>query len=277
MTMSVESKVADHYTHGALERVILDALRAAGKDIETITPSDLSGADEFHLGWRAATVDLANDLGLSADTKLLDIGCGLGGPARYFAQAFKCRVTGIDLTEEFVDVANALTGRFGLSELASFQQASALTMPFADKSFDRATLIHVGMNLENKAAVFAQTRRVLAQGGLFCIYDIMRFGNGEIPYPMPWAQTLETSFIDAPEDYRSLLVQAGFSIVSEKNRRDMALKLAQEMREDAARNGPPPLSLHTLIGPAATERLGNVMSCLAAGTIAPIQIIARAM
>lgn len=275
--MSVESKVADHYTHCALERVILDALRTAGKDIETITPSDLSGADEFHLGWRAATVDLANDLGLSADTKLLDIGCGLGGPARYFAQTFNCRVTGIDLTEEFVDVANALAGRFGLSELASFQQASALTMPFADKSFDRATLIHVGMNLENKAAVFAQTRRVLAQGGLFCIYDIMRFGNGEIPYPMPWAQTLETSFIDAPEDYRSLLVHAGFSIVSEKNRREMALKLAQEMRADAERNGPPPLSLHTLIGPAATERIGNVMSCLAAGTIAPIQIIARAM
>jgi SAM-dependent methyltransferase len=208
---------------------------------------------------------------------LLDVGSGIGGPARTFAEAHDCRVTGVDLTPEFVQAADALTRRCGLSDRVSFREASALALPFAEASFDRATLIHVGMNIEDKAGLFAEVRRVLKPDARFGVYDIMRVSDAEIPYPMPWAATESTSFVEPPETYRRLLSAAGFEIESEANRRELALTLGREMRENAAKHGAPPLGLHILMGPAAEERLGNVMKTLQAGTIAPIEMIARAV
>lgn len=275
--MTTEQDVARHYRHGALERAILDALQASGKDIGHLDPVDLAGVDEFHLGWLAATVDLANDLALSPGMKVLDVGCGIGGPARYFAEHHGCTVIGIDLTDEFVSVATSLTDRCGLADLVSFRQASALSLPFEDESFDRATLIHVGMNISDKAATFAQLYRVLKTKGVFAVYDIMNISGEELPYPMPWAESLDTSFVEAPQTYRDLLKQAGFVLRSEKNRREMSLALAREMRENVEKHGPPLLGPQTVMGEAAPLRLGNVMLALAAGTIAPIQMLVQKM
>src|SRR5688500_17141349 len=138
--MSIEAQVAGHYTRGDIERIILDGLAASGKNIERLATTDLSAADELHLGWLTATKELAKSLGLSPGMHVLDIGSGLGGPGRYFAEACGCRVTGIDLTQEFVEVANNLTRRCGLADRAVFKQASALDMPFGDATFDAATM-----------------------------------------------------------------------------------------------------------------------------------------
>lgn len=275
--MDTGIEVAKHYSHGSLEQAILAGLTASGKDIGKLAAADLSGADEFHLGWRAATIELAMDMELAPGMHMLDVGSGIGGPARYFAEANGCRVTGIDLTDEFVAVANALTRRCGLAGLVSCIQGSGLALPFAHATFDAATLIHVGMNIADKARLFAEVRRCLKPGGRFCAYDIMRMGDGEIPYPMPWATTSATSFVATPETYRQLLAAAGFEIETEHNRRDFTLKLGREMRENAAKHGASPLSLHTLMGPATAQRLGNVMSTLERNTIAPVEMIARAV
>ncbi|RUM96966.1 class I SAM-dependent methyltransferase [Pseudaminobacter arsenicus] len=275
--MTTEQDVARHYSHGALERAILDALQTSGKDIGHLDPADLAGVDEFHLGWLAATTDLAHDLALSPGMKVLDVGCGIGGPARYFAEHHGCTVTGIDLTDEFVSVATSLTDRCGLADLVSFRQGSALSLPFEDESFDRATLIHVGMNISDKAATFAQVHRVLRKKGVFAVYDIMNVTGEDLPYPMPWADSLATSFVDAPQTYRDLLKQAGFVLRSEKNRREMSLTLGRKMREDVEKHGQPLLGPHTVMGAAAPIRLGHVMLALAAGTIAPIQMLAQKM
>jgi ubiquinone/menaquinone biosynthesis C-methylase UbiE len=275
--MDTERQVAKHYTHGALEGAILKALKSAGKDIDKLISGDLSGVDEFHLGWHAVTVELAKDLGFKRGMEVLDAGSGIGGPARYFAEAHGCRVTGIDLTPEFVDVATSLTRRCGLSDKVSFQQASALALPFEAGTFDAATLIHVGMNIKDKAKLFAEVRRVLKKGGRFGVYDVMRMEEKDIPYPMPWAMTAETSFVEPPDTYRKLLAAASFTIESETNRRHLVLKLGQEMREDAAKQGSPALGLSALLGPAAKERLANVTATLEGGTIAPIEMIARAL
>lgn len=274
--MDTERKVATHYTHGALLQAILDALKQMGKDPERFAPLDLATGDEFHLGWLPATAALAKDLGLAAGTHVLDVGSGIGGPARYFAEAHKCRVTGIDLTEEFVQVATELTRRCGLADRAAFRQGSALDLPFDAKAFDAATLIHVGMNIADKARVFAEVRRVLKSGALFCVYEVMIAGDGELPYPMPWAQNAETSFVETPEAYRRLLTDAGFKIEREENRRTFVLDLAREMRAKIEREGLPALNQHVLIGPEAKLRLGNVMATLEKGTIAPIEMVARA-
>lgn len=274
--MQTEQQVAKHYARQGLEEAILHALAASGKDSERLLASDLSGVDELHLGWRQATVELARSLGLTQGIELLDIGSGLGGPARYFAEFCDCRVTGIDLTEEFVETATALTRRCGLSERVHFRQGSALALPFAENTFDVATLIHVGMNVQDKARLFGEARRVLRQDGHFAVYDIMKTAVADLPFPMPWAETAATSFVEPPETYRELLVAAGFEIVQEHNRRELALDLGREMREHAAKHGAPPLGPHILMGPATPQRLGNVMGALQQGLIAPIEIIARA-
>jgi SAM-dependent methyltransferase len=153
--MTLEQSVAQHYTLGSLERVILDALAASGKDLDRLTPADLAPVDEFHIGGRQATVDLAAQMETGAGLHLLDIGSGLGGASRYFAQEQGCRVTGIDLTDEFVRTAGALARRVGLENQVSYRQGSALALP---GSFDGAYMLHVGMNVEDKQRLFAEIR-----------------------------------------------------------------------------------------------------------------------
>jgi ubiquinone/menaquinone biosynthesis C-methylase UbiE len=276
-TSELEDQVAQHYHHGQLEQAILQALRASGKDVEHLQAADLSGADEFHLGWRAATVELSRDLALTAEDRVLDVGSGLGGPARYFAEAHGCTVTGLDLGAEYVEVANALTQRCGLAGKVSFRQGSALVQPFADASFDVATLIHVGMNIADKAQLFREVRRVLRPGGRFGVYDIVDTGTGELRYPMPWAVTRATSFVASREQYREWLEQAGFTVEASHDRSALTLDLWKQMRERVAKEGAPPLSLHTLMGPATPERLANVMGALQTGAIAPVALICRAV
>ena len=274
--MSLEQQVAKHYTHGSLQQVILDALKTMGKNPERFTAMDLSTADELHLGWVPATAALAKDLRLAAGMHVLDVGCGLGGPARFFTETHRCRVTGIDLSEEFVQVANELTRRCGLADLATFRHGSALDLPFDTAAFDAATLIHVGMNISDKAKLFDNVRRVLKPGAPFGVYEAMRVGEGDLPYPMPWAQTSETSFVETPETYRRLLSAAGFTIESEENRRDLVLNVARERRAKVEKEGMPPLNQQLLMGATFRERIGNVMATLERGIIAPVQIIARA-
>jgi hypothetical protein len=150
-------------------------------------------------------------------------------------------------------------------------------LPFGAATFDAATLIHVGMNIADKARLFAEARRVLKPGAPFCVYEVMMAGEGDLPYPMPWSQTAETSFVETPDSYRRLLDAAGFKIEREENRRAFVLDLAREMKAKIERDGLPALNQHVLIGPEAKVRLGNVMATLERGTIAPIEMITSAV
>ena len=159
--MSIDRSIAQHYAHGDLERAILDALVAMGKDPDRLTIEDLAPVDEFHVGGRAATAEFFEKLGLKSGMHVLDIGSGLGGPARFAAQAYGCQVTGIDLTPEYVEVANALARRVGLDNRVSYVCGSAVDLPFPDASFDAAYMLHVGMNIEDKAKLMGEVRRAL--------------------------------------------------------------------------------------------------------------------
>lgn len=274
--MDIEQQVARHYGAADLERNVLAALKAAGKDIDRLTIDDLSALDEFHLGWRAQTAGLTDRLGLKPDEHLLDIGCGIGGPARYCAAHHGCRVTGLDLTPAFIAVAKTLTERCGLADRAAFHEGSALAMPFADATFDAALLIHVGMNIADKAALFAQARRVLKTGGRFAVYDVMLMGTAPLTYPMPWSEHPETSFVASPAQYRDWLAGAGFQLEAERNQRAEVLQQVEAMRARSAEEGPPLLGLHVIMGPQAKERLKNVLGALEQGLIAPIEMMLRA-
>ena len=274
--MTVEQAVAQHYTHGSLEAALLDGLRRSGKNADRIDPDDLAPADEFHIGGRQATVEFADQLGLQPGMELLDIGSGIGGPARYFAHHRQCRVTGIDLTDEYVRVAGALSKRAGLAGNVKFVQGSALALPFPPDSFDGAYMLHVGMNLADKATLFAQVKRALRPGGIFGVYDVMRIGPGDLAFPLPWARTAESSFVAAADDYRRLLRDAGFEVQKERERRAFAIEFFKKMQARVAESGLPPLGLHTIRGADFRDMVGNLVANLDNGLVAPTEMICRA-
>lgn len=274
---TIEQSVARHYTHGSLEDEILRALTSAGKDINRLEPADLAPVDEFHIGGRQATIDFAGQLGASRGMHLLDIGCGLGGASRYFAHALDCRVIGIDLTEEYVRVAGSLAWLVGLGERVSYRAGSALSLPFASGTFDGAYMLHVGMNIAEKAALFAETRRVLKPQGVFGVYDVMRAADGELAFPVPWAANAENSFVDDAATYRRLLEEAGFTVERERSRRDFAIDFFKRMRAQMGQGGPPPLGLHILMGPTAPQKIANMVGNLEKGLFAPTEIICHAV
>jgi len=274
--MTVEQTVAQHYTHGSLEAALLDGLRNSGKNADRIDPDDLATVDEFHIGGRQATMDLADQLGLRPGMELLDVGSGIGGPARYFAHHRQCRVTGIDLTDEYVRVANALSERAGLAGSLKFVQGSALALPFPPASFDGAYMLHVGMNIGDKATLFAQVKRALRPGGFFAVYDVMRTGSGDLAFPVPWARTAESSFVAAADDYRRLLRAAGFAVEKERERHAFAIEFFKKMQARVAESGLPPLSLHIVMGADFRDKVGNLVANLERGLVAPTEMIARA-
>lgn len=268
-----ERKVAEHYTPDLLEQKILGALRAAGKNSESLSSRDLEAFDNLHLGGREAILELSGFMELRRGMRLLDVGSGVGGPARFFAED-GCEVTGIDLSDEFVRVATNLTSMLRLEGKAIFQQGSALKMPFAAGSFDGAYMIHVGMNIADKMGVFREVARVMKPGGRFAIFDILRSADGELQFPLPWAVTSETSHVGTADDYRRALEASGFRIVHQRSRRQFALDLMERMRAQAALGNAPQLSVHIVMGEHAALMLKNVNQAIAAGKLEPTELVA---
>jgi SAM-dependent methyltransferase len=273
--MNTEKNVASYYTRGQLENSILEALSQTGTDLAKLTHGDLAALDEFHVGGREATQELAAQMELRPGLHLLDVGSGIGGPARYFAGEQGCRVTGIDLTEEFVFVARSLTRRTKLDHAVDFLHGSALALPFETANFDRAYTIHAGMNIADKLGLFREVRRVLKPEGLFAIFDLMRTAEGPIRYPVPWALTEETSFVAYVNDYREKLTAAGFDVTGERHRGAFALDFMQRMMARVAQGGPPALGLHLLMGEPTKVMLSHVHRMIQEGVLAPVELFGR--
>jgi SAM-dependent methyltransferase len=275
--MSTEGTVAKHYGRGQLEEAILAAVARESKNPESLTAVDLAAVDEFHVGGLEATQELAKNMELRAGMRLLDVGSGIGGPARYFAGEHGCKVTGVDLTEEFVLVAESLTRRTKLDGLAEFRQGSALQLPFEAGTFDGAYMIHVGMNIADKGGIFREVRRVLKPAGLFTVFDIVRAGEGAIRYPVPWASSEESSFVGARKDYRDALQNAGFDIAQERGRVAFGIEFTERVIARMAQGGPPALGLHLLMGEKTPIMIRNVLTMMKEGVLEPVEFYARAV
>jgi SAM-dependent methyltransferase len=273
---SMSTEVADHYRHGTLVVAIERAIAALGKTKDSITPDDLAPVDEFHIGGRRASIAFLDQLGLRDNIATLDVGCGIGGASRFAATHYGAAITGIDLTAEYVQTGRALCDWLGLADRVHLHEGSATALPFDDASFERAFMMHVGMNIPDKAAVCREVARVLKPGGCFGIYDVMRIGPGELTFPVPWATTAATSALASPAEYRAALTGAGFAIEAERNRHEFALEFFEELKAKAAgANGPPPLGLHILMGVTAPQKVQNMLDNISAGRIAPVEMIGR--
>ncbi len=251
------------------------SLTKLGNTFDEMTIDDFAAFDEFHVGGRQATEHLIAQLDLSADGHVIDIGCGLGGAARFVADRYGCRVTGIDLTEETVQTGSAIN-RGGLDDRIDLRQGSAPASPFEAELFDVGTMIHVGMNIGDKAQLFFGMYRVLRTGALFGIYDIMALGDGELVYSVPWADGEVMSRLGTPHEYEEALQSAGFEVVTIVDRRDDALDfLEANGGRLAVDETPSPFGLHMLMGANRSTKARNMMDNLVAGLIAPMEIIAR--
>ena len=245
-----DDTIAEHYTMQDLAEAIFAGLKQAGKDLNNLKQEDLAPVDEFHIRGREATVELARQLDLNASKHILDVGSGVGGASRYLASACGCRVTGLDLTEAYCQVAQLLADRIGLGQRIAYRQGSALDMPFENASFDIVWTQHTAMNIADKARLYAESWRVLKPGGLLAIYDIVE-GEGEpLIFPVPWAREPSISFLVTSDELRELLGQAGFQVVSWRDTSEEGRSWFQEVAEKMQKvGGTPPLGFHILLGP----------------------------
>ena len=235
-----------------------------------ITIDDLAPVDEFHLGGAAATDALAADLGLGAGDRVLDIGSGIGGPARRMATSTGCTVVGVDLTPSFVATATELSRLTGLDDRTEFRVGDATRLEL-EGSFDAATLIHVGMNIPDKTAFFAAVAERLDPGCRFAVYDIMATSDvAELAYPLPFAAAADEAWVESPDAYVDALTAAGFEVGEPVDRTKLALDAAAA----AGAAGAPPVSLGTLMGPDFRTMFANLGAALRGGLVAPVQIIA---
>jgi MPBQ/MSBQ methyltransferase len=265
--MEADDLVRSHYSRDDLVGTVLEALRADGVDTSGVTFDVLAPIDNLHAGFLPATIDVIARLSLDPGSELLDIGCGVGGPARAAAATTGAYVVGVDLSPDFVAAARELTRLVALDELVAFETCTARQLPFEDDRFDAAMMIHVGMNLADKSSVFAEVARTTRQGGRFVIYDQMQIGPGVADYPLPWADDARSSFVEAPEQYVEALDRAGFRV-------DKVIDRTAEV------TGPPPsaggsLNPGVLFGEAFATAIGNNVRAAFEGILGAVVIECR--
>ncbi len=273
--MSETETVSAHWHRGNLFGTLCAALREAGLDPEKITVADLAPLDHMHGRGSEATEDLFGGLDIRPEHRVIDIGSGVGGPARHAAATFGCRVSGVDLTAEFCEVAAELTRRTGLADRVDFHHASALELPFEDAVFDRAYTQNVVMNIADKRTFFSEAFRVLKPGGLFAAVELAEGGGGPPLYPVPWADDPSTSHLTPPDGIRDVLEESGFEIVSFEDTTAVMLDSYARARARIAAEGRPVLGVHLVLGDNGIDKIRNSAQSVEEGRTVPITAICR--
>ena len=274
--MSADRDVVGHYASGDLLARLNAALAEDGADPAHPSPDALAPYDHFHGRGLEATEEAAALMRAGASDHILDVGSGIGGPARYVAGRFGCRVTGIDLTPEFCDVARHLTRLLGLDERVKFEIGDALAMPFPAATFDGAYSMNVSMNIADKLALYREIHRVLKPGGWLVLSEIAKGAGGDLDYPTPWARSARTSFLATPEETRRGLGEVGFDVVRLESALERTLAFAARSRAMVARGEKPPHRAVLLIhGEMAAAAMANTLRALSDGRIVPIEVFSR--
>ncbi|KAA0108288.1 class I SAM-dependent methyltransferase [Mycolicibacterium sp. P1-5] len=265
-----DTAIAAQYSTGLSRHHIAQTLVTAGKDVDHLQPEDLSMLEDFHTMGRLATSALVDLTGLTPEQRVLDAGSGIGGTARFVADRCRCRVTAVDLTEEYCETARWLNRLVGLGDLISVVQADVTELPFPDESFQVVFSQHVQMNVADKIGLYREARRVLVDGGRLALWDITSGGRRDPDYPLPWADQSDLTHLATPSQLHALLEDSGFEVEHWNDLTDEAASVMQ-MFLTLPDN---PLGLHAFV-PDFTEKAKNLAAALADGRLRAIQAIAR--
>lgn len=252
---------------------ILERLQKAGKDLRALTRDDLAPFDEFHSGGRGSTRELARFAGIRPGMEVLDVGSGVGGPARTLAAEFGCRVTGIDLTEEFCRAAAMLTEKVGLSAKVQFRQGNALDLPFEDASFDLVWCQNTLMNIDDKGRFFHEVHRVLHPGGLFAFETILAGKVSEIYFPVLWADSPSLNFLVTVEAAKTLLAGAGLHERVWEDTTQRSLAMARKRKEMIEKKGLPVLGLEVIVPTDVQAKTKNSLRNYEEGRTVAVQAL----
>lgn len=273
--MSEAGSVADHWAKGDVYTLILSALETSSIPLDSLTVEDLAPVDHFHARGFPATVELGDRLPVEEGDHILDIGCGLGGPARYFAQRFGCTVSGIDITAPFVEAATKLTALVDLSDKVSFERGDAHHLTYADGLFDGAYSQHVTMNIADREQFFREAWRVLKPGAFFALTEHGLGRAGAPHHPVPWSEDGSGEWLATPTQTRDLLTAAGFVDVEIEDTGPKYLEAYRSILALAERGELPPFGMHLLMGKNAPQKVRNAARNIEEERTHPVQVLCR--
>lgn len=265
--------IQDYYTPNDLYNKIINGINDMGKDLSKITIDDLQPVDEFHIRGDTATKELIKLAGFTPDMHILDVGCGIGGSTRRLHHETGCTVTGIDLSEEYIDVAERLTGLLGMQQV-NFKAASALELPCEDNSFDGAWSIQMNMNVEDKLGWLRELCRVLKPGARAVLYEVCGHKNTPVHHPVPWAQDATMSFLVPPLAFRDVISAAGFEVAVWNDKTDLAQKAFSQVTEPVGVPQLPELGVHLLVGDDIKTKAWNLHRNLDEERVSLIETVA---
>jgi SAM-dependent methyltransferase len=263
---ALSESIEQHYHTKDLFISILQRLAELQIDTNAVTRADISGVDEFHVRGAEVSEELADTIPLEG-ARVLDVGCGLGGPSRMLAGDYGCDVTGIDLSTEFIRTAKKLSELLHLDHKTTFIHGNATELPFEDQSFDVVWTQHVQMNINDKDAFYSEIVRVLKPGGYFLYYDIFRKGRGEMEFPLPWATNPEMSFLSPPTVMDLLLKGQGLLPVSMTDQTEAGVRFFEAFLPTLGSGGRQKPGLGMLMGPSAKTKIQNLLGGLNSGNI----------
>lgn len=273
--MTDEQSISDHWGTGDIYSRIIQAMRSAGLKPETITIEQLAPVDHFHARGFPATVELADALPIEAGQRLVDIGCGIGGPARYLAQRFGCIVDGLDITAPFVDAGNRLTQLVGMQDAVKIEHGDGQKLPYADETFDGAYAQHVTMNVPDRATFFEEACRVLKPGAYFALTEHGLGESGDPHHPVPWSKDGSGAYLMRPEETVAALEHSGFTDIQVTDTGEKYLQGYLRAIELTEKGEAPVFGTHILLGKLAPQIVRNAARNIEEGRTHPVQIICR--
>ncbi|MDD4385503.1 MAG: class I SAM-dependent methyltransferase [Bacteroidales bacterium] len=262
----LNSQIEEHYYHPDLYNDIINRLKELNVDLNNVTRKDIARVDEFHVRGVEVSRELAKTANINS-SKVLDIGCGIGGPCRMLADEFNCEAIGIDISKEYVVTATKLSKLVGLGRKTKFIHGDATNLPFKNNEFDVVWAQHVQMNISDKLSYYSEIHRVLKNNGVFIYYEVFKKGHGEINYPVPWADESKISFLEQSSAMNSILEQLGLTKNLSTDQTESGIKILEKISVRTSENIVPKLGLNLLMGASERNKTTNLLNGLKDGKI----------